>query len=115
MDAGGGGGVWYTFTLTDNEDRITSLQVTDQTFDAVLSVYSSSSTNDCEDLTCLFGTFGSRFSDQGITMTALAGTTYYVLVSGRDDIGDAGTFQLTVEVSEINRERERERRDIKAT
>mmetsp|Transcript_30262 Transcript_30262/g.34494 ORF Transcript_30262/g.34494 Transcript_30262/m.34494 type:complete len:957 (-) Transcript_30262:37-2907(-) len=83
-------GVWYLITPPSNS--ILVLTVSQQKFDAVLSVYSGT----CGDLTCIDGSQGSRFAQQVVTLEARAETTYSVLVSGDNSFNEAGLFQLDI-------------------
>lgn len=85
-------GAWYTLTLTS--DAIVTALVTNQNFDAGLSLYSGSS---CDDITCINSSGYLQYTDRVMTWAADAGTTYYLLVSG-EVFDEAGTFDISIEV-----------------
>jgi hypothetical protein len=84
-------GVWFQFQPPNS--KITRAVVSNQEFDARISLYSGS----CASLTCVGedGTF--RFLDVYVTFAAYDTTTYYALVTGRD-FDEAGTFKISFEV-----------------
>jgi hypothetical protein len=86
-------GLFYEFTPT--EDTIAVATVSDQTFNAVLSLYRGS----CEGLQCRTNTEAQELNDLVITFTARAGETNHLMVSG-EVWTDDGNFQLDVRVSE---------------
>ncbi len=64
-------GVWYSFVGTGNDETISLLNAN---FDATIRVYNGS----CGNLTCA----SSNSNGNQVTVTTVAGTTYYVLVNG---------------------------------
>jgi len=89
-------GLWYQYTPTD--DTVAVAAVSDQTFAAMLSIY----TGTCGSLTCLGTTTALQFTNRALTWAASAATTYYILVSGGTS-GDAGNFQIRIEVRLLSR------------
>lgn len=93
--APGENAVWYV--LQGNDQRVTlDLCVSD--FNTILNVYQGT---DCFDLTCVTGNDGSDFCDNGgaaVSFNALAGETYYVLISGAGGFfgNPSGNYELTV-------------------
>lgn len=85
-------GLWYSLTLDD--DTVVVATVSDQEFDAALSVYRGS----CSDLDCRFGQSSYfQYSERSLITAASAGTTFYYRVSGQD-FADAGNFRFSIEV-----------------
>lgn len=86
-------GMWYQLTLDD--DTVVVATVSDQEFNAALSVYGG---DGCETLECLFGQDSYfQYLDRGLVTAASAGTTYYYRVSGQD-FQETGNFRFGIQV-----------------
>jgi len=84
-------GLWYAVTNAESKDTILQATLSDQTFDASLSLYRGS----CDNPSCIAGTQAFEFVDRKITFTARVGQTNYLHVSG-ESFGEAGAFTLDV-------------------
>ena len=82
--------MWYVYTPTSN--TIAQVTVTNQNFDARLTLYTGGS---CGSLVCE-QEIGASKSYRVVTWAAASGTTYYILVSG-NTFSDDGTFAITIE------------------
>lgn len=83
-------GLWYAVSVTD-QDRVLRATLSDQAFDASLSLFGGS----CDNLSCSVGTSPLQYVDRVITWAARVGQTYYLLVSGESFV-EVGTFTLDV-------------------
>ncbi|WP_317128747.1 PPC domain-containing protein, partial [Winogradskyella algicola] len=85
------GGVWYAF-MGDGSD--VTFDLSGSSFDTKIFVY----TGVCDDLTCLDGDDdGGDSTTSSITVESMAGTTYYVYVSGFGSNRGAYTMSVSCE------------------
>jgi hypothetical protein len=85
-------GTWYKITVDEPLTTSITATVTDHTFVAKLSVFRSSSSTSCDDLTCV--SKKGAYSALILSWSASVGITYYVLVSG-SSVGEAGQYAIS--------------------
>lgn len=89
-------GIWYKFTAPN--DKILEVRINgDATFNTKLVVFTGS----CALLSCLLNNNASG-SGAFLSWAGSANTEYILLVTGVSGFNDAGTFTLSVSVSQIS-------------